>query len=355
MVDKGSLCLEVAGLALLALALFALRDVAQLSVIENELHLDLAATGAEKLLRDDPDPRVLADDFCHDLFPPFTDVELSLCYVPDRGKRENLPKLRKFINYRRKVKYARAVARTLLPSSHFFRMMNYRMKRYKGFLFDADNTLFDYDRAEVEALTETLGDAFPGIPLEKTLAAYREINAGFWRRFEQGAIRLEDLKAGRFQALLDSLGRNGDAQAISSRYLEGLSRRAYFLPHAREVIEELSRAFALAIVTNGIGMVQRGRIARSGIGHRFQALIISEELGIAKPDPRFFQAAVEAVGLQPDELLCVGDNPASDIEGARAAGIDSCWYSPQGRPWPGPWQPPTLVISDLREILDLAS
>ncbi|MGA2612265.1 MAG: YjjG family noncanonical pyrimidine nucleotidase [Spirochaetia bacterium] len=229
------------------------------------------------------------------------------------------------------------------------------MKRYRGFLFDADNTLFDYDRAEIEALTETLGGALPGVPLGNALASYHEINAGFWRKFEQGNIGLEELKAGRFRALLDSLGCEGDPEAISLDYLRQLSVRAYFLPHAREVIEELSRAFPLALVTNGIGMVQRGRLARSGIADRFQTLIISEELGIAKPDPRFFHAAVKALSIPAGELLCIGDNPASDIEGARAAGIDACWYAPKGQPWPGPADPPSIVISDLREILDLAS
>ncbi|HTP59457.1 MAG TPA: noncanonical pyrimidine nucleotidase, YjjG family, partial [Spirochaetia bacterium] len=99
------------------------------------------------------------------------------------------------------------------------------MKRYHGFLFDADNTLFDYDRAETEALTTTLGDALPQIPLEKALASYHEINAGFWRRFEQGTVQLEELKTGRFQALLECLGREGNAKAISSRYLQELSLR----------------------------------------------------------------------------------------------------------------------------------
>jgi len=229
------------------------------------------------------------------------------------------------------------------------------MKRYKGFLFDADNTLFDYDRAETEALTATLGEALPGVPREKALASYHQINDGFWRRFEQGAVTLEELKTGRFQALLESLGRDGDAAAVSSRYLAELSQRAYFLPHAREVIEHLSRTFPLALVTNGISVVQRGRMARSGIQDRFRALLISEELGFAKPDPRFFQAAVEAIAVPPGELLCVGDNPASDIDGARSAGIDACWYAPRRQPWPGPRQPPSMVISDLREILDLAS
>ena len=230
-----------------------------------------------------------------------------------------------------------------------------QMKRYRGFLFDADNTLFDYDRAEGEALTVTLSAALPEVPLRTALAAYHEINAGFWRRFEQGSTSLAELKPGRFRALLQSLGRDGDPQAISSRYLQELSARAYFLPHAKEVVEELSRSFPLALVTNGIGMVQRGRLAKSGVAGCFRAVIISEELGLAKPDPRFFQAAREAISLPANELLCIGDNPISDIEGARAAGIDACWYAPNGQRWPGPGDPPSLVIRDLREILPLAS
>ncbi len=229
------------------------------------------------------------------------------------------------------------------------------MKRYRGFLFDADNTLFDYDRAEIEALTETLGEALPGIPLPRALASYHEINAGFWRKFEHGNIGLEELKAGRFRQLLDSLGCAGDPEAISSRYLEQLSVRAYFLPHAREVVEALSRTSPLGLVTNGIGLVQRGRLAKSGIADCFRAVVISEELGMAKPDPRFFEAAVKAISIPAAELLCVGDNPGSDIQGARASGIDACWYAPGGQPWPGPGDRPAFVIRDLREILDFAS
>ncbi|HVP17588.1 MAG TPA: YjjG family noncanonical pyrimidine nucleotidase [Spirochaetia bacterium] len=229
------------------------------------------------------------------------------------------------------------------------------MKRYRGFLFDADNTLFDYDRAEKEALTETLGEAIPDVPIEEALSAYHDINADFWRRFEQGTISLKELKTGRFRSLLDSLGHDGDAERISRRYLERLSTRAYFLPHAREVVEALARSSSLGLITNGISMVQRGRLERSGISERFRAIIISEELGTAKPDPRFFQAAVEEMSIPAEELLCVGDNPGSDIEGARTAGIDACWFAPDGREWPGPGEPPLLRIRDLRELLSFTS
>lgn len=229
------------------------------------------------------------------------------------------------------------------------------MKTYRGFLFDADNTLFDYDRAESEALADTLGKFLPEVPLPGALAAYHEINALYWQRFEQGAITLQELKAARFASLFERLGTRGEAEAVSLHYLTSLSLRAYFLPGAEDVLHALSRTSALCLVTNGISLVQRGRLEKSGVAGLFRAVLISEELGFAKPDPRFFQAAVEALSLPADVLLCVGDNPAADVQGARSAGIDACWYAPSGRPWPGPGEQPTLVIRELAEVLPLAA
>jgi len=97
-------------------------------------------------------------------------------------------------------------------------------------------------------------------------------------------------------------------------------------------------------------MVQRGRLATSGLSGHFTAVLISEEMGVAKPDPRFFHAAANALGLEPARLLCVGDNPAADVAGARAAGIDACWFSPSGAPWPGPGEPPAYIVRDLGEL-----
>jgi 2-haloacid dehalogenase len=224
------------------------------------------------------------------------------------------------------------------------------MKSYRGFLFDADNTLFDYDRAEVEALDETMTEAAPSVPFAEARAAYHGINAGYWKRFERAEVSREELKVGRFADLLSALGVAGDARAMGDSYLARLSRKAYFLPHAREVIESLSRTAALCLVTNGFSMVQRGRMAASGIEDRFTAVLISEDLGFAKPDPRFFRAACEALRLPPADLLCVGDSPVTDIGGALSAGIDACWYAPAGTEWPDAAKQPTLVIRDLMEL-----
>jgi 2-haloacid dehalogenase len=232
--------------------------------------------------------------------------------------------------------------------------MAFPMKTYRGFLFDADNTLFDYSRAETEALDETVAHAAPSVPRERARDAYRVINAGYWKRFEQGALTLAALKVGRFADLLRELGVEGDPPKLSDDYLTRLSHKAYFLPHARGVVRALSRRAALCLVTNGISMVQRGRLARSGVARCFSAVLISEELGMAKPDARFFQAACEALRLPPSELLCIGDSPVADVMGARAAGIDSCWYAPSGASWPGPAEAPDCIIRSLKEILKFA-
>ncbi|MFI5369420.1 MAG: YjjG family noncanonical pyrimidine nucleotidase [Spirochaetia bacterium] len=228
------------------------------------------------------------------------------------------------------------------------------MKTYRGFLLDADNTLFNYDRAETEALDATLAVAAPQVPREKARASYRAINAGYWKRFEQGAVSLADLKVGRFADMLKDLHLGGDAASLSDGYLARLSQKAYFLPHARKVVRALSRRAVLCLITNGISMVQRGRLARSGIAECFAAILISEELGVAKPDTRFFQAACDALHLPPSELLCVGDTPAADMRGAQAAGIDACWYAPSGAPWPLGDAAPHYIIRSLKELLKFA-
>jgi len=214
--------------------------------------------------------------------------------------------------------------------------------------------LFDYNTAEEESLEEACREAAPNVSSATALSVYRRINAEYWKRLEQGSITLENLKVGRFADLLRELSVPGDPRAVSDRYLSLLSQKVYFLPHAREVVQEISRTAALCMVTNGISVVQRGRLAASGIAEYFTAILVSEELGMAKPDPRFFQAACDALKLRGQDLLCVGDNPIADIEGARAAGIDACWYAPHGRAWPGPGDPPALVIQDLAEIVKFA-
>jgi 2-haloacid dehalogenase len=121
---------------------------------------------------------------------------------------------------------------------------------------------------------------------------------------------------------------------------------------AREALDVLKRNHRLAILTNGLQAVQRSRLARSEIRTHISDIIISEEIGCAKPAREYFDVAFARLG-QPSrrEVLMIGDNWASDIQGAMQYGLDTCWYNPghQLRPdGPGP----TFEVASLRELTE---
>jgi YjjG family noncanonical pyrimidine nucleotidase len=227
-------------------------------------------------------------------------------------------------------------------------------RTYAAFLMDADNTVFDYDRGEAEALEETLAAEDRTWRGGAALRAYRRINAELWGLFERGRVSLPDLKIQRFRALAAELRLRTDPEALSREYLGRLAEKAHLVPHAREVLESLASVSLLGLVTNGISEVQRGRIARAGIQGLFRSVVISEELGVSKPDPRFLWRALAELGVEPRDALCVGDSLTSDVRGARLAGVDSCWFNPRNRPLPDGEQAPVHVVTDLRDLLAFA-
>jgi 2-haloacid dehalogenase len=206
--------------------------------------------------------------------------------------------------------------------------------KYSWLLFDADGTLFDYDAAENHALEAT----FSGFSLTYTtdvLGIYREINDEMWQAFEKGEITQTDLKTERFRRLLLSVGVGNSIPPgdFSQQYLYNLGNCVFLIDDAETVLDTLSGIVHLALITNGLKAVQRSRLAQSTIGHYFEAVLISEELGVAKPHPGIFDAAFAAMGYPvKTEVLIIGDSLSSDIKGGQDYGIDTCWYNPQMRP-----------------------
>ncbi|MCP4757146.1 MAG: noncanonical pyrimidine nucleotidase, YjjG family [Proteobacteria bacterium] len=223
--------------------------------------------------------------------------------------------------------------------------------RYHWIIFDADGTLFDFDGAEFDAITNTFRD-FSIIPSENAIGLYRAITESLFRRLEQGDIVLDELKTERFSILFQQLGISVDVDSFSEAYLENLSLSSRLLPEANEIVRKLSESFNMIILTNGIASVQRSRLERSSIGPFFKDIIISDEVGYAKPSAEIFHIAFQSMGHPAlNEVLMVGDSLTSDIEGGNNYGIDTCWICPELNP--GRKSSATYEISRLGELLDI--
>jgi 2-haloacid dehalogenase len=222
--------------------------------------------------------------------------------------------------------------------------------RYTWLLFDADGTLFDYDLGEAYALESSFLEA--GLPFPPTTAeTYRAINQQIWLDFENGLISAERLRTRRFELLFEAVGVQTDVTAFSARYLIHLSHASQLIIGAKEVIRTIQGYYLLGLITNGLKDVQRPRLARSAIRGVFRMVAISEEIGAAKPDPRFFDAAFKKMGYPPREkVLVIGDSLSSDILGGNNYGLDTCWYNPQGKP-PDPRIPAMYEIRLLVELM----
>ncbi len=201
-------------------------------------------------------------------------------------------------------------------------------QRYQWLLFDADGTLFDYDRAERAALELALRRI--GVVFEPGhLAAYRRFNREVWRALERGQITPEVLKVRRFELLFQTIGVDHSPADFSSRYLDAIANCAELLEGALEVVQALRSRYRMAIVTNGLSAVQRRRFERSAIRDCIVEIIISEEIGTAKPAREFFDVTFARLGEPPkSEVLMIGDNWSSDIAGGANYGLDTCWFNP---------------------------
>jgi len=203
---------------------------------------------------------------------------------------------------------------------------------YTWLFFDADGTLFDYDKAEEKALRATFGDL--GLPFREEYGLlYREFNAQVWKDFEAGRTTAERLRVERFERLFGAAGLSADPEAFSRGYLPNLALGSDLMPGALETLRALRQRFHLALITNGLKDVQRPRLARAGIAELFEQVAISEEIGAAKPAPAYFDALFARIGGLPrQQALVIGDGLTSDIQGANLYGLDACWFNPQGLP-----------------------
>lgn len=233
--------------------------------------------------------------------------------------------------------------------------------RHSLVLLDADGTLLDFAAASAAAFRACCSEAGLGggrgpASADSLLARFRAVNEAVWAELERGEISKEELKVERFRRLFAGRGLDLDPAAFSARFLDLLSRRADPLEGAEAFVRALAEAgAALAVATNGISSVQRGRFALSPLGKLIPDLLISEELGAEKPDPAFFRAALGRLGRSSGEgVVLMGDSWSADVAGALGSGLDALWFNPSRDPRPA-LPPPLAGASRSGALLEAAS
>ena len=226
------------------------------------------------------------------------------------------------------------------------------LKTYEYLLFDIDNTLMDFSAGEKAALFQTMEEL--GTPISGAdHLKYTQINADVWGRFELGLLDSRGVQRVRFEEFAAHLKRDpAEAQALNDRYVENLGRQAILLAGAADMLRRLKERYRIAAVTNGLHLVQRARLERSGLLPLLDGVFISQEMGVQKPSREYFDAVLAAFGDgDRAKYLVIGDSLSADIQGGVNAGIDTCWFNPKGAEQ-GEIQP-TYTAGSFEELLAL--
>lgn len=198
-------------------------------------------------------------------------------------------------------------------------------------LFDFDHTLFDSDASEAAAFVHALLAVGVGAP-DSHFETYKSINGALWSRVEAGEITPAEVHSTRFDQLAAQLGIERHAGAMANAFVGAMGANGDLYHGARSLLESLSATVSLAMVTNALSAVQRARIDRLEIGDYFDAVVISEEVGVSKPGTAIFDIVFDQLGYPDREtVLMVGDSLTSDMRGGSNYGLDTCWYNPYGR------------------------
>ena len=193
-------------------------------------------------------------------------------------------------------------------------------------VFDLDDTLHDASGIEAEtliALCTAVREELPDADDMTFGERFREQRDVFYPRVLTGEWDIPTYRRAHLAATCEPWGEPSEAlHATAQRLRDEQLERARFVEHAVELLRELRGAgVRTALLTNGPSWMQRRKVELLGLEPELDAIGISEELGVAKPDPAAFTGALELIDARPGEAVMVGDHVEWDVRGALSAGM----------------------------------
>lgn len=209
------------------------------------------------------------------------------------------------------------------------------MKRYETIFIDLDDTIYDFAGASREAFKEAydlLGYANYFNSFNHFLSLYEPYNLELWKRYGEGKITKDELNRKRYSYPLKMVGVENQelADTFCREVLSRIPTKNKVVPGAIELLEYLAPKYKLCILSNGFKELQAHKMQSAGLAKYFTHIILSEDIGVNKPNPELFIHAMQVAGATTENCIMVGDLFDTDIVGASGVGMEQIFYNRKG-------------------------
>ena len=229
--------------------------------------------------------------------------------------------------------------------------------RYKHIFFDLDHTIWDFDKNAEETLYElyhsyelkALGLNSP----EKFIETYTLNNHSLWAEYHLGKISKEHLREERFKKTFTDLGVDPGRIPVSfeNDYVRICPTKTNLFPEVHETLSYLHAKYKLHLISNGFKESTEMKLERNDLGRYFKNVIISEVVGVNKPDQAIFAFALNIAKAEKSHSLMIGDSIEADIRGAMGFGIEAIYFNPLNKERPQDIIHQVVHFEQLRGIL----
>ncbi|OHX68525.1 YjjG family noncanonical pyrimidine nucleotidase [Flammeovirga pacifica] len=205
------------------------------------------------------------------------------------------------------------------------------MHKIKHLFFDLDHTLWDFEKNSEETLTQLFSDYSIGngtVDIDDFLKAYKKVNHELWDLYNVNKVTKEDIRLKRFPRTYVMVGLSAleCPEGIGDEYLEICPHKPHLIEGAIDLLEYLKDKYQLHILSNGFEKTQEIKLRTTGLDKYFDVVVTSESCGHKKPSKEIFDFALEKAGANLENAIMIGDNPITDIKGAKEYGLKTIFF-----------------------------
>lgn len=204
---------------------------------------------------------------------------------------------------------------------------------YRFIYFDLDDTLLDHKAAEASGLRDVHRhfSMFDDSDPQALIDTYHEVNSEQWRLYSQGDVNREQLQRNRFEQTLRKMDLDASLfEEVGTYYMQCYRDHWQWIDGAEEAYQRVVQDYPVGMLTNGFAETQRLKFEKFDFYDSADHVVISEDVGVLKPDPKVFAHATKLADVASDEILYVGDSLTSDIEGGSRFGWNTAWFTQNG-------------------------